>query len=326
MRRTAAPSPRPRSRRGATETVVVEHDLAAALRGIPDSARGWQRGEDLGALPELPGDLGLRRRPGGAALRLLRLVRARPPRGGEGRLPAGVAAAASRSPSRGPATCCGPGTAASGSRRPASPPEALTDTLKGVYVPYWTFDAKADATWTAEAGHSYYVEVNGKRERRVRWTPASGVARPTRSTTSSCAPRGASTPPCCARVEPFPTASLVPYDPGYLAGWVVERYQIDLVAAARALPPRRWTRACASCARGRCPGDTHRNLEVRARYRDQTFKHILGPLWLATYTHHGRGLPGRGQRRDRQGVRRPTLELGRRSPSPSLSPCWSSTW
>ena len=30
---------------------------------------------------------------------------------------------------------------------------ALTDTVKGVYLPYWTFDASADASWTAEAGH-----------------------------------------------------------------------------------------------------------------------------------------------------------------------------
>jgi hypothetical protein len=41
------------------------------------------------------------------------------------------------------------------------------------------------------------------------------------------------------------------------------------------------------CAR-QVPGDTHRNLQVRASYRGQTFKHILAPLWLATYTHHGR--------------------------------------
>ncbi len=30
--------------------------------------------------------------------------------------------------------------------------KALTDTVKGIYLPYWTFDAHADATWTAEAG------------------------------------------------------------------------------------------------------------------------------------------------------------------------------
>jgi hypothetical protein len=36
------------------------------------------------------------------------------------------------------------------------------------------------------------------------------------------------------------------------------------------------------------PGDTQRNLQVRASYTAQTFKHILAPLWLATYTYRGR--------------------------------------
>ena len=29
---------------------------------------------------------------------------------------------------------------------------ALTDTLHGIYLPYWTFDAHVDARWTAESG------------------------------------------------------------------------------------------------------------------------------------------------------------------------------
>ena len=33
------------------------------------------------------------------------------------------------------------------------------------------------------------------------------------------------------------------------------------------------------------PGDTHRNLVVRATFSDQKFKHILVPVWLLTYTY-----------------------------------------
>ena len=44
--------------------------------------------------------------------------------------------------------------------------KALTDTVRGVYLPYWTFDARVDAQWTAEAGHYYYTtetyEQNGR--------------------------------------------------------------------------------------------------------------------------------------------------------------------
>ena len=33
------------------------------------------------------------------------------------------------------------------------------------------------------------------------------------------------------------------------------------------------------------PGDTHRNLQVRADYAGQTFKHILVPVWLLSYVY-----------------------------------------
>jgi hypothetical protein len=33
------------------------------------------------------------------------------------------------------------------------------------------------------------------------------------------------------------------------------------------------------------PGDTHRNLQVSSMYQGRTFKHILVPVWLATYTY-----------------------------------------
>ena len=55
---------------------------------------------------------------------------------------------------------------------------ALTDTVHGLYVPYWTFDAQVAAQWTAEAGHYYYETVRrgGKTEqvRKIRWEPAAG--------------------------------------------------------------------------------------------------------------------------------------------------------
>ena len=117
--------------------------------------------------------------------------------------------------------------------------------MKGIYLPYWTFDAKADARWTADAGEYYYVR-EGNRQRAARAVDA-GVRRARRmsSTTNSCARRSASTRRGCERIEPFPTDTLVPYDPGYLAGWTVERYQIDLVAAADAFAAADGRRAAA---------------------------------------------------------------------------------
>jgi hypothetical protein len=33
------------------------------------------------------------------------------------------------------------------------------------------------------------------------------------------------------------------------------------------------------------PGDTYRNLEIHPTFSAQTFKHVLVPLWLLTYTY-----------------------------------------
>jgi hypothetical protein len=36
------------------------------------------------------------------------------------------------------------------------------------------------------------------------------------------------------------------------------------------------------------PGDTHRDLQVSTAYAQRTFKHILVPVWLVTYTFGAR--------------------------------------
>ena len=85
-------------------------------------------------------------------------------------------------------------------------------------------------------------------------------------------------------IEPFPTQDLKAYDTGFVSGWLVERYQIDLVGAAqraRAAMDAKLQMLCIQQIRA----DTFRNLNVRADYSKQTFKHILAPLWLLTYTY-----------------------------------------
>jgi len=88
-------------------------------------------------------------------------------------------------------------------------------------------------------------------------------------------------------VEPFPTKELKPYDPGFVAGWVVERYQIDLVGAAQRAREAMEAQLRTLCA-AQIPGDTYRNLDVQADWSGQTFKHILVPVWLLTYTFGAR--------------------------------------
>jgi hypothetical protein len=88
-------------------------------------------------------------------------------------------------------------------------------------------------------------------------------------------------------VEPFPTNELTPYDTSYLSGFVVEHYQVVLLEAAQASETAMHEKLEAMCA-AQVPGDTYRNLVIHPTFSDRTFKHILVPIWLLTYTYGAR--------------------------------------
>jgi len=169
---------------------------------------------------------------------------------------------------------------------------ALTDTVKGLYIPYWPFDAQVHADWTAESGYYYYetetyTDAQGKTQTRqvqkIRWQWSSGAIDHFFDDELVPASRGVQ-PDLLRKVEPFPTKQLTPYQAGFLSGWVVERYQLDLVAAAQRAREVMDAKTESLCAE-EVPGDTHRNLSVDADYSGQTFKHILVPVWLLTYNY-----------------------------------------
>ena len=88
-------------------------------------------------------------------------------------------------------------------------------------------------------------------------------------------------------VEPFPTTELVPYATAFLSGFVVEHYQVVLFEAAQnaeAAMTRKLHEMCAA----EIPGDTFRNLQIHPVFSGRTFKHILAPVWLLTYTYGAR--------------------------------------
>jgi len=264
------------------ETVIVEHDLAEALRAIPDAARGWDarktsvKCQSCHAVSVFdPDKVGKRCEFCGSAA-LVPYEALEDPFRPESLLPLKVSEAQARDLIRG------------WYKRQWFAPnnldaKAVTDTVHAVYLPYWTFDAQAFARWQAESGQYYWVREGGKRRRKVRWTPVSGELSHAFDDELVCASTGVQAGMLRA-VEPFPSDALVPYDPGYLAGWTVERYQIDLVAAAqrsREQMNEKLRRLCAA----QIPGDTHRRLQVEAQFSRQTFKHLLAPVWLLTYVY-----------------------------------------
>ena len=273
------------------EQVIVEHDLVAALRGIPDEQRGWQakkisvKCQSCQAISVFdPGHVSQRCDfCGSTALVPYEEIKEafRP----ESLLPMKVSETQVRDSIR---RWYGNRWFAPNRLKRG----ALTDTVKGLYIPYWTFDAQVHADWTAESGYYYYTtetyrDANGHTQTRqvqhVRWVPSSGSVDHFFDDELEPASRGVH-PEMLRRIEPFPTKELAPYNAGYLSGWVVERYQIDLVAAAQAAREDMDAETERLCS-AQVPGDTQRNLQIQSDYSGQTFKHILVPIWLLTYDY-----------------------------------------
>lgn len=166
---------------------------------------------------------------------------------------------------------------------------ALTDTVHGLYIPYWTFDAQVHADWTALSGYHYYeteTDSQGRLQsrRQTRWVPSAGSLDHFFDDELVAASKGIPGE-LLRKIEPFPTSSdLKPYNPGYLSGWVVEQYQIDLLGAAENSRQTMEAKARALCA-SEVPGDTHTNLSVDTVFSGQTFKHVLVPVWVLTYNY-----------------------------------------
>jgi len=169
---------------------------------------------------------------------------------------------------------------------------ALVDTVHSLYIPYWTFDAQVHCPWEAEAGHYYYVSVEGRdskgnrvvrQERRVRWEPASGVVDHFFDDEPVPGTQGLSLD-LLRKVEPFPTKEVLAYNTAFLSGHVVEHYKVILLDAAKQSREQMHATLERLCA-NEIPGDTYRNLRLHPTYSGQSFKHVLVPIWLLSYNY-----------------------------------------
>jgi hypothetical protein len=276
------------------EEVIVEHDLVAALRNIPDDQRGWQaekisvKCQSCQAISVFDAAHVGQRCDFCGSSALVPYEETKEAFRPESLLPMKVSEDQVRDSIR---KWYGSRWFAPNKLKRV----ALTDTVKGLYIPYWTFDAQVHADWTAESGYYYYEtetyrDQNGNTQTRqvqkIRWEPSSGAVDHFFDDELVSASRGVQ-PDLLRRIEPFPTKELTPYKPGFLSGWVVERYQIDLVAAAKQAREDMDSQMVRLCA-AEVPGDTHRDLQVQTDYSGQTFKHILTPIWLLSYTFGAR--------------------------------------
>lgn len=168
---------------------------------------------------------------------------------------------------------------------------ARPETLKGLYLPCWTFDADTRSRYTAQFGIDRSERSKDGKERTVTdWYPTSGTF--SESFDDRCAWGTKRVDPALlAGILPFRSGESRAYRPEYLSGFAAERYSVGL-ADAWALTKREITDRIAADIRSRILFErgAHRvqNLAVTTEYGDVAYKYLLFPAWVSTFLYKGK--------------------------------------
>jgi ribosomal protein S27E len=176
---------------------------------------------------------------------------------------------------------------------------AQQDGIAGVYLPFWTYAADTVSQYTGARGVHYFEteyfttqDSNGNQVQESRqvmqtaWSPVAG--RVSRNFEDVLVPATkAVNEQRLNALEPWDLPALCAYEPAYLAGFKAQRYQIELPAGfekAKAVMER----AIEHDVRVDIGGDEQRIDRVQTATSNETFRHLLLPVWIGAYKFQGK--------------------------------------
>lgn len=168
---------------------------------------------------------------------------------------------------------------------------AQPKSFQGMYLPFWTFDSRTVSSYTGEYGivhqrknrdgetvsETHWHHTRGHYSKFMDDVLVSGSSRQNELLLN--------------QIEPFDTTKVVEYKPEYLAGFGAERYSIQARNA--------W-----ETAKDKIDKILHRDIEdkierehnttltrfiqVSTSHHDVTYKYILLPVWISSFTYNGK--------------------------------------
>lgn len=179
---------------------------------------------------------------------------------------------------------------------PTALKQAYRDTgqLKGIYLPYWTFDANTDTSYSGRRGEHYYEsatyiengETKSRQVQHTRWSPVAGAVRRRFDDIIVCSTT--SLPhDNLEKLEPWNLRKLQSYREDYLSGFIVEAYQLGLEPGF-ANACQRMEGPIRQAVESDIGGDEQQIISISSHYGDIRFRHILLPIWLSTYQYGGK--------------------------------------
>lgn len=166
--------------------------------------------------------------------------------------------------------------------------------LHGLYLPYWTFDASLMASYQGKRGDYYYenqtyTENKQRKTRQVRKTKWSNAAGTVNGHIDDILINASQ-----KKREDIPVAvafwnlkQLVVFNSKYLSGFVTEKYTVSLKEGHHQSFEDAKNIAY-NWIRRDIGGDTQRITTSDIKLSDETFKHILLPVYISSYRFSGK--------------------------------------
>lgn len=169
-----------------------------------------------------------------------------------------------------------------------------SDKIQGIYVPYWTFDADVVCDYSAEGGKRRKEKVKNSdgsvTEKTVTdWYNTHGRVKEFFDDVLVKASKNLKGS-LLKGVEPYDTKrELASYSPEYLSGYGAECYTVSLEDAHREandIMERELKQMAERDVKKRY--DDVRNVRIAPDYREETYKHILIPVYSTAFTYNNK--------------------------------------
>ncbi|MCR5655464.1 MAG: hypothetical protein K6G07_07505 [Lachnospiraceae bacterium] len=170
--------------------------------------------------------------------------------------------------------------------------KAHADEMNGIYVPYWTYDADTNSGYTGEYGVDRKVKDKDGNEKTVTdWHQTTGVIR--HFFDDELVPASSKQNTSLLRlIEPFKTKEAVEYKSEYLAGFAAERYTVELQdgwkSAQKSIKEQIEQMAREDIMHRHTDADHTRNVMVNTRFRNVTYKYIMAPVWISSFSYQNK--------------------------------------
>lgn len=154
--------------------------------------------------------------------------------------------------------------------------------LQPIYIPFFLFDILVRTSWKGEAG----VTINQKGQKKEVWDAFSGYFEKFHGNFPIPVSKGSQ--PHLLEIANYDFRDLVRYDYHYLSLFATEIYQVEEAEGFAVADGLLDLDSAVEVEKKLRNVNKRRNFKITSEKQTLTFKHILVPVWIGTYTYRGR--------------------------------------